>query len=54
MRTAEEEQNRREMTDVEKLRLENRILRAKLKDREMENELLKKLKELEGWIIYKK
>lgn len=38
-----------EMTDVEKLRAENRLLQAQIKDKEMEIALLKKLSELEGW-----
>lgn len=37
-----------EMTEIEKLRAENRILQAKNYDLEMENALIKKLKELEG------
>lgn len=36
-----------EMTGTEKLKAENKILQAQLKDREMEIALLKKLKELE-------
>lgn len=36
-----------EMTEVERLRAENRMLQAKIKEAEMENALLKKLKELE-------
>ena len=35
------------MTEVERLRAENRLLQAKIKEAEMENALLKKLKELE-------
>lgn len=35
-----------ELTETEKLRMENKILQAKLKDKEMEIKLLKKLKEL--------
>jgi Transposase and inactivated derivatives len=37
-----------EMTDIEKLRAENRILQAKNLDLEIENAFIKKLKELEG------
>jgi len=37
-----------EMTEIEKLRAENRILQAKLREKEMENALLKKLRELRG------
>lgn len=37
-----------ELTETERLRMENKILQAKLKDKEMEIKLLKKLKELEG------
>lgn len=36
-----------EMTEADKLRAENKILAAKIKDLEMENALIKKLKELE-------
>ena len=37
-----------ELTEADRLRLENKILQAKIKDQEMEIKLLKKLKELEG------
>lgn len=37
-----------ELTEAERLRQENRILQAKLKDKEMEIALLKKLRELKG------
>ncbi len=37
-----------ELTEAERLRQENRILQAKLKDKEMEIALLKKLRELRG------
>ena len=37
-----------ELTEADKLRMENKILQAKLKDMEMENKLLKKLRELQG------
>lgn len=37
-----------ELTEADKLRMENKILQAKLKDMEMENILLKKLRELQG------
>ena len=37
-----------EMSETERLRMENKILKAQLKDAEMENKLLKKLKELRG------
>lgn len=37
-----------ELTEAERLRQENRMLQAKLKDREMEIALLKKLRELRG------
>jgi transposase-like protein len=37
-----------ELTDEEKLRQENKILQAKIKDQEMEIALLKKLRELRG------
>jgi transposase-like protein len=36
------------LTEADKLRLENKILQAKLKEMEMENKLLKKLRELRG------
>lgn len=35
------------MTDLEKLKAENRILQAQIKDKEIENELLKKVMEIE-------
>ena len=37
-----------EMSETERLRMENKILKAQLKDAEMENKLLKKLRELRG------
>ena len=37
-----------ELTETERLRQENRLLQAKLKDKEMEIALLKKLRELRG------
>lgn len=37
-----------EMSETECLRMENKILKAQLKDAEMENKLLKKLRELRG------
>ena len=37
-----------EMSGTERLRMENKILKAQLKDAEMENKLLKKLRELRG------
>ena len=37
-----------EMNETERLRMENKILRAQLQDAEMENKLLKKLRELRG------
>ena len=37
-----------EMSEIEKLRAENRILQAKNLDLEIENAFIKKLKELEG------
>lgn len=37
-----------EMSEIERLRAENRLLRARNLDLEMENALIKKLKELEG------
>ena len=37
-----------EYTEADRLRMENKILQAKIKDMEMENKLLKKLKELKG------
>jgi len=36
------------MSEAECLRMENKILKAQLKDAEMENKLLKKLRELRG------
>ena len=36
-----------EMTEVERLRAENRLLQAQIKDKELEVALLKKLKRLE-------
>ena len=37
-----------ELTESDRLRMENKILQAKIKDQEMEIKLLKKLRELEG------
>lgn len=37
-----------ELTEADKLRMENKILQAKIKDMEMENAILKKLRELRG------
>lgn len=37
-----------DLTEADRLRMENKILQAKLKDMEMENKLLKKLKDLRG------
>ena len=37
-----------ELTEADRLRMENKLLQAKLKDMEMENKLLKKLRELKG------
>ncbi|MBR6836135.1 MAG: transposase [Oscillospiraceae bacterium] len=37
-----------ELNEADKLRMENKILQAKIKDQEMEIKLLKKLRELEG------
>ena len=37
-----------ELTEADKLRMENKILQAKIKDMEIENAILKKLKELRG------
>lgn len=37
-----------ELTEADKLRMENKILQAKIKDQEMEIKLLKKLRELKG------
>ena len=37
-----------EMSEAERLRMENKILKAQLKDAEMENKVLKKLRELRG------
>ena len=37
-----------EMSETERLRMENKILKAQLKDAEIENKLLKKLRELRG------
>ncbi len=37
-----------EMSEADRLRMENKILKAQLKDAEMENKLLKKLRELRG------
>ena len=37
-----------ELNETERLKLENKILKAQLKDAEMENKLLKKLRELRG------
>lgn len=36
------------LTEADRLRMENKILQAKIKDQEMEIKLLKKLRELEG------
>lgn len=38
-----------EMDEIEKLRAQNKILQAQIKDKEMEIALLKKMSELEGW-----
>lgn len=43
-----------EMTDTEKLQAQVRILEARLRDKEMEIELLKKVKELEGGVWWEK
>lgn len=40
-----------EMSEVEKLRAQNKLLQAQVLDREMEIALLKKLRELEGWDV---
>jgi transposase-like protein len=40
-----------EMNEIEKLRAQNKILQAQIKDKEMEIALLKKLSELEGWDV---
>lgn len=37
-----------ELTEADKLRMENKILQARIKDREMEIAILKKLRELRG------
>ena len=37
-----------EMSEADRLRMENKLLKAQLKDAEMENKLLKKLRELRG------
>ena len=37
-----------ELNEAERLRMENKILQAKIKDQEMEIKLLKKLRELKG------
>ena len=37
-----------EMSEIERLKIENRLLKAQLIDAEMENKLLKKLRELRG------
>lgn len=37
-----------ELTEADKLRMENKLLQAKIKDMEMENAILKKLRELRG------
>ena len=43
-----------EMTDTEKLQAQVRMLEAQLRDKEMEIELLKKVKELEGGVWWAK
>ena len=43
-----------EMTDTEKLQAQVRILKAQLRDREMEIKLLKKVRELEGGVWWEK
>ena len=43
-----------EMTDTEKLQAQVRILEAQLRDKEMEIELLKKVKELKGGVWWEK
>lgn len=40
-----------EMSEVEKLKAQNKLLQAQIKDKEMEIALLKKLNELEGWNV---
>ena len=48
-RTTEEERNRvEEMTEVEKLKAEMKILEAKNRQLEIENAFIKKLQELKG------
>ena len=37
-----------EMSEIERLKMENRLLKAQLHDAEMENKLLKKMRELRG------
>ena len=44
----------REMTESEKLQAQVRMLEAQLRDKEMEIELLKKVKELEGGVWWEK
>lgn len=39
------------MSEVEKLKAQNKLLQAQIKDKEMEIALLKKLNELEGWNV---
>lgn len=47
--TIEENQKKQEdLTEADRLRMENKILQAKLKDQEMKIKLLKKLRELRG------
>ncbi len=43
-----------EMTESEKLQTQVRMLEAQLRDKEMEIELLKKVKELEGGVWWEK
>ena len=42
------------MTDTEKLQAQVRMLKAQLRDKEMEIKLLKKVRELEGGVWWEK
>ena len=52
--TAEAHEPESEMTDTEKLQAQVRMLKAQLRDKEMEIKLLKKVRELEGGVWWEK
>lgn len=48
MTIEENQKNKEDLTEADRLRMENKILQAKLKDQEMEIKLLKNIRELRG------